>query len=123
MRSQIDLQTLLGLFSATGLPLLFNAALKFLHPSLYTLTCGVAWSDASPKNCYAVDRLEAVLFLCFSAVAVGYGIFRFWLFLRNNPTPTNTITVRGTDGQETTIATMNPPGETAAPTPATKGTP
>ncbi len=86
MKATIDLQTLLGFLSATGLPVLFNAVIKFLHPSIYTLTCGVGYYDTAPP-CYADLRIEAALWLVLTAIAVAYGGLRVWLWLRANPTP------------------------------------
>lgn len=61
------------------------------------------------------------------AAVVAAGATALYSFIKasqNQPVPTNTITVTDNKtGLETTIATVNPPGVTSAPTPASgKGT-
>ena len=86
MKTTIDVQTLLGFVSATGLPAVFKAIIGFLHPSIYTLACGRTWVDPAP-SCYADDRVEALLWLGLTVIAVGYGGYTLWQRLSSNPTP------------------------------------
>jgi hypothetical protein len=81
---KVDLETLLGYVSATGLPVLFKAIIGFLHPSLYTLACGRAWADGAPA-CYADDRLEALVWLGLSLIALAYGFYTMWHRLHRMP--------------------------------------
>lgn len=86
MNISVDKQSLLGFLSATGLPAIFYAIIGFLHPSLYTLTCGVPYVDGA-ASCYADARTEAILWLLLSIAAVAYGGITFWSRLSKNPTP------------------------------------
>lgn len=86
MKTTIDVQALLGFVSATGLPSVFKAVIGFLHPSIYTLACGTEYVD-NAANCYADDRVEALLWLVLTLVAVVYGGWTFWQRLSSNPTP------------------------------------
>jgi hypothetical protein len=86
MNITVDRQSLLGLLSATGLPLVFHAIIAFLHPSLYTLACGIVYADGLAA-CYADDKVEAILWLALSALAVAYGAFTFWQHSMWNPSP------------------------------------
>lgn len=86
MKTTIDTQTLLGFLSATGLPVLFKAIIGFVHPALYTLTCGTGYVSGA-ANCYHDDVAEAVLWLVLSLVAVGYGVYTLRNRLISNPTP------------------------------------
>lgn len=120
MKTQIDLQTLLGFGSATGLPLILKSVIALVHPDIYTLVCGQTWIDGGINAaCRKDDVTEAVIFLVLAAGAIAYGVWTLRERLLNNPTPTNTIVVQdATTGQSTTIATSNPPGTIASPTPA-----
>ncbi len=86
LKTNIDVQTLLGFFSATGLPQLFHAAIAFVHPSIYTIACGHAYVSGA-ADCYNDDRIESILWLVLSLVAVGYGVVTLWYRLRSNPSP------------------------------------
>ena len=115
MKTNIDVQTLLGFFSATGLPAIFKAVIAFLHPSIYTLTCGVGWVDGVTP-CYADERDEAIVWLALTGVAVAYGVWTLYRRLGSNPTPTNTVTV--TDqrtGQPVEIQTVAAPAAQKGP--------
>jgi hypothetical protein len=118
VKTNIDLQTLIGFSSATALPSLFKAIIAFLNPSIYTLVCGKSWIDGV-ADCYAADRAEAILWLCLSAIAVGYGVWTLYRRLGSNPTPTNTVAVRDVNtGEVTRIATVAAPGDPAAAQPS-----
>lgn len=86
MKTTVDVQTLLGFVSATGLPAVFKAVIGFLHPSIYTLMCGTGYVDKAP-SCYADDRTEALLWLALTVLAVAYGAYTLWQRLSSNPTP------------------------------------
>jgi len=86
MKTTIDLQTLLGFLSATGLPVFFKAVIGFVHPSLYTLTCGTGYVSGA-ANCYRDDQVEAILWLVLSLIAVAYGVYTLRRRLNLNPTP------------------------------------
>jgi hypothetical protein len=126
MKTTIDVQTLLGFVSATGLPAVFKAIIGFLHPSLYTIFCGIGYVDKAP-SCYADDRAEALLWLGLTVIAVAYGAYTLWQRLSSNPTPpsgmTSSIIAKGEipvtinrDGTEGIATAKALPGTVAEPT-------
>lgn len=133
MNNGIDARTLLGFFSATGLPPLFKSSIGFVHPALYTLTCGKSWIDGSAA-CYADDRLEAILYLVLTLCAVGYGVWTLLDRLRATPAPPagsslavlphgQTIVTTDQNGVNGLATAKARPGSVTAPEPITlKGT-
>lgn len=108
MKTQVDVQTLLGFFSATGLPLVIHTVLTFLHPALYTLACGQEYVDGV-ASCYHDSVVEAILFLVFSAAAVAYGVVTLRSRLASNPTPLHTTTIPTADGGTVEMKTVAAP--------------
>jgi hypothetical protein len=111
-KPSIDTQTLLGLLSATGLPPLFHAIIAFVHPAIYTLSCGQIYVDGA-ASCYRDACVEAIIWIVLSLVAVGYGLYAMSKRLAANPTPTNVATVPTADGGTVTISTVAAPQQKA----------
>jgi hypothetical protein len=114
MKTTIDLQTLIGFFSATGVPALIKTVITLVHPSIYTLTCGVPYASGA-ADCYKDAVLEAWLTLILILIAVGYGVWTLWKRLVANPTPTNTAEVPTASGGTVTISTVAAPKPPQAP--------
>lgn len=110
MKTTIDLQTLLGFFSAAGLPPLFKTIIAFVHPSIYTIVCGHGYVDGAAA-CYADDRAEAVLYITLTILAVAYGLYTLAQRLKANPTPpTGMKSASIPDGSVPVIGTATGPG-------------
>jgi hypothetical protein len=86
MNQNIDLKTMIGFGSATGIPYAIHAVITFVHPALFTLTCGQGYVDGVAA-CYKNQCVEAVLLLVLSAVAVAYGLMTMAGRMKAVPSP------------------------------------
>jgi len=86
MNQNVDLKTLIGFGSATGLPAVIHAIIAFMHPALVTVTCGTAYVDGVAP-CYRDLWVEAVLLLVLSAIAIIYGLVTMAARFQAVPSP------------------------------------
>jgi len=82
----VDLQTLVGLFAATGIPALVKAVIGWIHPSLVTLLCPPI-NQVIQAACYTDDRWEAGITLAITALGIAYMLYTMYWRLKLNATP------------------------------------